>query len=342
MTESEIGELITRLNISFGYPLVRDYETVDGVRAKTVHLDLDAELLAGDGALIRVMEQLSATGFSIKVRRSDLVLRYSYPFSGDGAAETEGETPGDIGSLVELQEFPGYYLDMQRVEVWSHRPRWNSNGPTWQKLVVSPAGGVGLLQGGRHRSLRIGKLFASVRLGVSYDRLPRLYSFGAAGTAAELRVLSHIPIGEVIDVDAINAKVREMRRERNHALRIERAKRGIEGLQLLLKAFEGDAGPLIEFVAASFERYKRRLLIGGYHTTEDIQDAYDDAFYLLTKQLERTDCRLYDIDRWMICRMRYYLANLPKRTGWQEYMNRCVESEIEPQSRAQKRLNNLT
>ncbi len=29
MTESEIGELITRLNISFGYPLVRDYETVE-------------------------------------------------------------------------------------------------------------------------------------------------------------------------------------------------------------------------------------------------------------------------------------------------------------------------
>ena len=230
--------------------------------------------------------------------------------------------PENKDSLIELKEFPGYFLDEKRMEIWSFLPRWNWNGKAWKKLTVSPNGAFTVRQDGLSRALRIGKLLASIRLGVSYDAIPHQFSFGADGVTPKLRVISTLPTGKAIDRDALNAKLREMRKERNHVVRVERTKRAIEGLNLLLKAFEGDSGPLIQFVASSFDRYSRMACTRAYHTKEDIQDAYDNAFYLLTKQLEKTDTRFYDIDNWMISKMRYYLARLPKKVTWQEYMSK--------------------
>lgn len=242
---------------------------------------------------------------------------------------TEVEEPEDKASLVALEEFPQYFLDMKRLELWSYQagPAWRI--PKWHKMAVGANGGVTLVKDGVHRALRFGKLVASVRLGVSYDRLPRQFSFGICGAGGELKILSRIPVGETIDKAALNARIHAMVRDESHKRRVERAKRGIEQLQLLLKAFEGDAGPLIEHVAASFELYSRRILAGRYHTKDDIQDAYDSAFYALVRQLERTDSRLYDIDLFMLKHMRYYLANLPKRTSWEDWMSRWASGEPE-------------
>lgn len=232
--------------------------------------------------------------------------------------------PDNKDSLIELKEFPGYYLDMERVEMWSFVHRWNWHGKAWRKLTISPNGSVSVRKDGHTRDLRIGKLIASVKYNVSYDELPHLFSFGADGVTPKLRVVSDLPVGKAIDRDTLNQRIQEMRRDKNHAVRVERTKRAIEGLQLLLKAFEGDAGPLILFVTSGYERYCRMSCVRAYHTKEDLQDAYDYAFYLLTKQLEKTSTRFYDIDNWMVSKMRYYLARLPKKVNWNDFLRKAV------------------
>ena len=85
--------------------------------------------------------------------------------------------PENDDSLVELKEFPGYFLDMEHFKVWSFLSRGYNKKKTWRCLSVKPSGALQLMTNNRLYSVRIGRLVASIMYGVSYYSLPKYYCF---------------------------------------------------------------------------------------------------------------------------------------------------------------------
>ena len=222
--------------------------------------------------------------------------------------------PENDDSLVELKEFPGYFLDMEHFKVWSFLSRGYNKKKTWRCLSVKPSGALQLMTNNRLYSVRIGRLVASIMYGVSYNSLPKYYCFNIK--------------------DGILSKETKTQSNRNNHFRkikhinesrTEDLRRAIRLMELLLNAYEGgDVAPLIECVMEGKEKYFGIVKARGGWSKELLQEAFDWALDKLMDSVVYNNKRMYDIDWWICNRMSEYLLSRPPHISWEEWMNKNV------------------
>lgn len=93
------------------------------------------------------------------------------------------ESPIDISALKQLKDFPHYYLDEKRAEVWSYFPRGGHPQKHWRKLKgvtgycregLQRQMGYRLLnpKTGKYMECSIGRLMVAVKYDTSYFKIP--------------------------------------------------------------------------------------------------------------------------------------------------------------------------
>lgn len=222
--------------------------------------------------------------------------------------------------LVPLRDFPGYFIDMETHEVWSHLIHGTCKEPVWTKKKTS--GGkhpqVYVTKDGEARTVTLAKLILSVQSGKSYYEIPSDRYIFIYNQDKSIRVESR--------TEDMLKRWQRWKRSR-HDNRIEETEHNIHCLQLLLEAYKGNATPLLEYVWSQRLYYMRVLMRNDLRTYEKAQIGFEMAFDRLVNNLERTTSKPYNFDGWFIKTMRCELLRLHT-----EYMSR-YEADWLPQFR---------
>ena len=222
--------------------------------------------------------------------------------------------------LVPLKDFPGYFIDMETHEVWSHLRHGNSKEAIWHKL--KPTRGkhpqVFMIKDGKDRTVTLARLVLSVQSGKSYYEMPADLCIFFYNQDKSIRIESRTE-------DML--KRWERKKKDMHDNRVQETEHHIHCLQLLLEAYKGNAKPLLEYVESRRHDYMHILMRNDLHTLEKAQIGFELAYDRLIKNIERTSCRPYNFDGWFIKTMRCELLTL------KEEMRKRVNADWLPQFR---------
>jgi len=205
--------------------------------------------------------------------------------------------------LVPLKDFPGYYIDMETHEVWSHLRHGNSKVKTWYKLKAKRGSHpqVYMMKDGKDRAVTLARLVLSVQSGKGYYEMPADKCILFYNEDRSIRIESRTE-------DML--KRWERKKRDMHDNRVEETEHHIHCLQLLLEAYKGNARPLLEYVESRRMDFMRILMANDLHTLEKAKMGFELAYDRLIKNIERTTSRPYNFDGWFIKTMRCELLKL--------------------------------
>lgn len=192
--------------------------------------------------------------------------------------------PANPQELITVPDFPNYMIDMENGNVWRHWKR----GSWWQMKAHKKRGTYFYLLG--KRWIQQARLLYAVRHGISYFDIPKGFVF-------------FLTPDKRIEVKTLNEIARQREQERRqeiHANRIWRTEHNIEGLNVLLQAYKGNAEPLLEYIA---DNRKRLLCIirkskgFSYNTAEH---AFGLAVDRLIETLRYSNSDIKCLDRWLV------------------------------------------
>jgi len=207
--------------------------------------------------------------------------------------------------LTPLKDFPGYYIDMETHEVWSYMKHCTKKKPEWFKKKVRQGKhpSVQLKKGDKSTNVILAKLVLSVQSGKSYYEIP------------SDTFIFHYNQDRSIKIESRSeqmVKWWEKRRKETNDNRVEETEHHIHCLELLLKAYKGDARPLLRYVTKRRQDYLRILTSEGYGY-EKAKVAYEATFDRLIQNLQYTTCKPYNFDGWFIKSMRGEIKQLYRK-----------------------------
>lgn len=209
--------------------------------------------------------------------------------------------------LAPLKDFPGYYIDMKTHEVWSYLRHTSKKSPEWYKLkiVEGKHPSVNILVNGNSKRVVIAKLVLGVQSGKSYYDIPTdtvLFQYNQDRT---INIQSRSK--ERIEWWAKHKK-------ESHDNRVEITEHHIYCLQLLLKAYKGDARPLLDYVVQKKTEYLRIVTSKGFRYEKAVV-AFDATFDRMLDNIEKTTSRPWNFDGWFVKSMIGEIHQLYKRNS---------------------------
>lgn len=201
-----------------------------------------------------------------------------------------------VRRLTPLKDFPGYYIDMETHEVWSYLKHCCRKEKEWckKKTTKGKHPSVNLKKGNKTTNALIAKLVLSVQSGKSYYDIP-----------SDTYIFTYNQDRSISIESRTDERLRwwEKRKKEIHDNRVEETEHNIHCLQLLLKAYKGDAKPLLRYIVKRKHDYLRILTSEGYGY-EKAKVAYDAVFDRVIENIERTTCKPYNFDGWYLKSMR--------------------------------------
>lgn len=229
------------------------------------------------------------------------------------------ERPIDISALKQLKDFPHYYLDEKRAEVWSYFPRGGHPQKHWRKLKgvtgycregLQRQMGYRLLnpKTGKYMECSIGRLMVAVKYDTSYFKIP-------FNTKISYRPETGLVIRSAADC---SLQGHQERKERWKNERVDFINKHIETLGMLREAYLGNGARLMRYIAENRDKYIQKLLHGydrkGY---ERIAEGVDVAIDTLVKQIADGGGKILHIDLWIL-KTAKRLANNKKTCAFNE------------------------
>ena len=210
-----------------------------------------------------------------------------------------------VRRLTPLKEFPGYYIDMEKHEVWSHLRRCTMKEATWHKLTIRKDKHPHFIVhiDGKPKNINLAKIILSITNGCSYFDIP-----------SDTYIFNYNRDRSITIEERTEERLRwwKKRRQEINDNRIEDTRHNIHCLQLLLKAYEGNARPLLEYVNKRKQDFLRILTSEGYGY-QKAKVGYDAAFDILIENLQNTTSRPYNFDGWYLKTMRGMIKKLYKK-----------------------------
>lgn len=208
------------------------------------------------------------------------------------------EKPVDIGALKELVDVPGYFVDVERQEVWSLQKRGFLKQPTWFKLRVRPRARANNMStffayvNGDKKELTFGRAVYAASHGLPYYDLS-LSAFNFYYEQHQVRLEEK---GRTIS-RGHKKRIKEYDRHRE-----ENVKKNIKVLCLLLKAYRGNPRSLVEYVYDRKEHYLHVLRYGQSYrvSKERAEIGFRLALDRLMDVIDNGGGIICDFDGWFV------------------------------------------
>ena len=207
--------------------------------------------------------------------------------------------PENIEALVEIPDRPGYYVDEDRLEVWSLKSMgYNSNRKRWRKLAIRN-GFISVQVKGKGSSISLAKSIFVAHNKISYDdeRLKR-YIF-------------KIRDKKVVVEGVCDSMHQAMRRRMFHIDRdrISLTQHRIDVLNMVLLAYKGEPSQLLEYAIRQKQRYigsirKKFPTLSEYR----IMMAYELAYKKMVDVIESGGSDIAEFDGWFVKTARGFVA----------------------------------
>jgi len=226
----------------------------------------------------------------------------------------------DISDLVQLIDFPDYYVDVKEGKVYSYKLRGHRTKSLLLCKGTRPhdrraSRYVHITDEGGQRTLAaisIPKLIACATYGCTLDRLPKDLAIYWNDEEKRLEVRSY--------AECSDTGWRE-RRKRITETRIQDITRNIEELVLLMKFYEGERLPLTQYL---YQRkpYYRQVLRNNYsiRNRTAIDYGIDMAIERLFGYCDNTAGYIHDVSWWIVRTARGYIARRKKEYGFIDNM----------------------
>lgn len=209
--------------------------------------------------------------------------------------------------LIPLQDFPNYYIDPQTHEIWSLFKRRSMKEATWHKMSVKEGKHqyFNMLVEGKYKRVTLAKIVLSVQNNVSYYDIP-----------SDTFIFNYNKDRSITIESRTEERLSFWKKRMNEINdnRIKDTKHCIYCLELLLKAYEGDALPLINYVNQRKNDYIRILTSEGYGY-DRAKMVYEVTLDRLLDNIQRTTCRPYNFDGWFIKTMKCEMKTIYKKNS---------------------------
>lgn len=206
------------------------------------------------------------------------------------------QKPADILALKQLPDLPDIYFDLELEEVWSYKVNNIGKKRIWRRLSErhphKQKNGYYLITvKGKQKYVTFGRAAFCIQHNIPYS-------------SSQLDVFNiYYRNGGCVVEDKSQALIEGKRRskEQSNKTRKEEVMHNIEVLQKLVLAYDGDSKPLIEYVYARKNWFRKALCSPPYYLSKQRADvAYRLGVDKLLRVIEEGGSRILAFDRWFL------------------------------------------